>query len=117
MLPDNREARLRCFRNALRNWNYHGYVRFWARTQEWLANELPDFNLKEVARELCQHVESGGEIDEQPERRPEYAANEFHFDLRVKIGGRRIYFETVLFCEDADDPDDPFIEVVNVHDV
>jgi hypothetical protein len=35
----------------------------------------------------------------------------------VQISGRLIYFETVLLCEDASDPDDPQIEVVNVHDV
>jgi hypothetical protein len=116
-LPDDREARLRCYRNALRNWNYRGYVNFKPVAQQWLANELPGLNLKEIAQELYRHVEDGGEIDEQEELRSEYAAYEFHYDLRVKIGERRIYFETVLLCEDADDPDDPMIEVVNAHDV
>ena len=116
-LPDDQEGRLRCYKNALRNWNFRGYVTFKPLVEEWLANELPGLSLREVACELYQHVEGGGGIDEQPERRPEYAFYEFHFDLRVTIGGRRIYFETVLLCEDADDPDDPQIEVVSVHDV
>jgi hypothetical protein len=116
-LPEDREARLRCYRNALRNWNFRGYVQFKPIVQKWLASELPGYALREVARELNAHVEAGGEIDEQEERRPEYVAFEFHYDLRVKIGDRSVYFETVLLCEDADDPDDPQIEVVSVHDV
>lgn len=116
-LPDDREARLRCYRNALRNWNFRGYVDFKPVVVEWLANELPGYTLRQVACELHQHVEEGGEIDEQVERRPEYAHCEFHYDLRVRIGDRRVYFETVLSCEDADDPDDPLIVVVSVHDV
>lgn len=116
-LPDDREARLRCYRCALENWNYHGYVNFSPRAQEWLASQFPDLSLRDIARELSGFVASGGEIDEQVERRPEYVAYEFHYDVRVQIAGRMIYFETVLLCEDASDPDDPQIEVVNVHDV
>lgn len=116
-LPHDRDARLRCYRNALRNWNFRGYVQFKPLAEEWLANELPGCTLREIARELHEYVEAGGEIDEQTEHRPEYLSYEFHFDLRVKIGDRRVYFETVLLCEDAEDPDDPQIEVVSVHDV
>ena len=118
MLPDDQEARLRCYRNALRNWQFQGYVRFKPLAVEWLANELPGLNLRDAARELFQYVEGGGEIDEQVERRPEYAHYEFHYDLRVKIGDRHVYFETVLnVLKDPDDPDDPTILVVNAHDV
>jgi hypothetical protein len=120
LLPDDPEARRRCFQNALRNWNFSGYVRFKERVQEWLRTELPEYTLREICCELHRYVESGGEIDEQEERRPEWDDHEFHFDLRVQIAGRGIYFETLLFCEDPedpDDPDDPFIEVVNIHDV
>ena len=117
LLPEDKATRLRCFGNALRNWEFRGYVRFKPIAAEWLAKELPDFSLLEIARELHEYVESGGQIDEQKERRPEYVSYEFHFDLRVKIGGRNVYFETTLFCDDADDPDDPTIEIVSVHDV
>jgi hypothetical protein len=92
-------------------------VRFKTLAEEWLANELPRRTLLDIARELHRYVEEGGEIDEQKERRPEYLHYEFHYDLRVKIDDRHVYFETVLLCEDADDPDDPMIVVVSVHDV
>jgi hypothetical protein len=121
MLPDDQEVRLRCYRNALRNWNFRGYIRFKQRVERWLQVELPGLQLLEIARELYQFVEDGGEIDEQVEKRPlecaEDDAQEFRYDLRVMIGRRRVYFETVLLCEDADDPDEPMIVVVNVHDV
>jgi hypothetical protein len=117
MLPEDQEGRLRCYRNALRNWNFRGYVRLTTRAEEWILSELGVVS-REVAHELYRHVEAGGEIDEQEERRPEYIAHEFHYDLRVNIGGRRVYFETVLIVDrDADDPDDPTILVVSVHDV
>jgi len=122
MLPDDKEGRLRCFRNALRNWNVRGYVRFKSRAEEWLGNELPELeDLRDIARQLHEFVETGGKIDEQVEKRrlelAEDHAQEFRYDLRLLIGGRRLYFETILLTDDPDDPDDPTIVVVNVHDV
>ena len=114
-LPDDQEGRLRCYRNALRNWNFRGYVSFRPRPEEDLAILLPNCTLLEIAHELHKYVETGGKVDEKKESRPEYVSYEYHFDLRVEIGGRLVYFETVLLCEDADDPDDPVIEVVSVH--
>jgi hypothetical protein len=118
VLPDDPAIRLRCYRNALSNWNFEGYVKFEERpAQAWLKSELPNHTLRGIAEQMYQYVKSGGVIDEQPETRPEYTSYEYHYDLRVSIGARRIYFETILICEDPDDPDDPFIVVVNVHDV
>ena len=114
-LPDDQEGRLRCYRNALRNWKFRGYVSFTSRVQEDLRNLLPGFSSDKIALELHRHVVEGGEIDEQKERRPEYVSYEYHYDLRVEVGGRLVYFETILLCEDPDDPDDPQIEVVSVH--
>src|SRR5579862_4692694 len=117
MLPEDREARLRCYRNALRNWASAGFIEPKRRVLEWLRSELPQYAWREILRELHQYIANGGEIDEQVERRPEYADSEFHYDLRVKIGDRRIYFETILkVIKDPDDPNDPIIIVVNVHD-
>jgi hypothetical protein len=116
-LPEDHATRLRCYRNALRNWSYRGYVQFKPRVEEWLANHVPAYTLRAVAHELHRHIEAGGEIREIQERRPEYTSYEFHYDLRIPFGERYIYFETVLLCEDADDPDDPVIVVVSVHDV
>ncbi len=65
---------------------------------------------------MYEYVVAGGAIDEQVETRPEYFSYEFHYDLRINIGGRRVYFETVLVCKDPNDPDDSMIEVVNVHE-
>jgi hypothetical protein len=74
-------------------------------------------DLRAISQTLYQYVEAGGEIDEQKENRAEYVSFEFHYDLRVNIDARHVYFETVLLCDDADDPDDPVIVVVSVHDV
>jgi hypothetical protein len=118
-LPDDQEGRLRCYRNALRNWNFRGYVDFRPRPQEDLRHLLPGLSLREIVYELHKYVESGGKIDEKLETRPlecaDDAAQEFRYDLRVVINERRIYFETVLLCDDPDDPDDPRIQVVSVH--
>jgi hypothetical protein len=124
MLPEDQETRLRCFRNALRNWAFEGYItpKFTKKGDrphfiEWLESVLPNYGWRDICRELQDHVQNGGEIDEQVETRPEYASYEFHYDLRVRIGGRHIYFEALLMCDDPDDADDPVIVVVNVHDV
>lgn len=115
-LPENQSDRLRCYRNALGNWKYDDFIRFKKRALLWLRNELA-CDLREIRHCLYEHVKGGGTIDEQPERRPEWDDHEFHYDLRVLINGRMIYFETLLYVEDPNDPDDPYVEVVNVHDV
>lgn len=117
LLPDDQPSRLRCFRNALRNWNFRGFVQFTPKAEAELKKVLPGNTLREIARQLHEFVEAGGKIDEQKECRPEYVSFEFHYDLRVTFESRRVYFETVLLCEDADDPDDPQIQIVSVHDV
>ena len=68
-LPENRETRLRCFRNALRNWNFTGYITFKELAAEWLSSQLSEYVPRDIGCALMLHVESGGEIDEQPERR------------------------------------------------
>src|SRR5581483_3977448 len=114
---DDQADRLRCYRNALRNWACEGYVtpkrsrQGGCRVLEWLVSELPQYSWRDICRELHAYVQNGGRIDEQVETRPEYTSDEFHYDLRVLIGGRHLYFETVLLCDDPDDPDDPMIVV------
>ena len=117
-LPDDKAKRIECYGNALRNWNFQGYVRFKSLAQEWIANELPEYSLMDIAREFAIFVDRGGLIDERKERRPEYVHHEYHYDLRLNLGGRYVYFETILIVtKDANDPDDPVIVVVNAHDV
>jgi hypothetical protein len=68
---------------------------------------------RELARLMCEHVEAGGEIDQVPERRPEWNDHDFHYDLRFPIAGRLRYLETLLLDKD---PEDPTIYVVSIHD-
>ncbi len=104
---------LRCYRNALANWHVSDYVVLTAVAQRWLRSELPGYLASDVGRLLHEYVDGGGEIDQQPETRPEWAMHEFHYDLRVRIGGRLIYFETRLMMPRRGDP---WIHVVNIHD-
>jgi hypothetical protein len=121
-LPDDQEGRLRCYRNVLR---YEAnrlvatapdYLVFMTRPLRWLRTELAEHTVMEICRMLHAYVEGGGAIDEQVEHRAEYAHYKYHYDLRVPIAGRRVYFETVLEFDDADDEDDLTIVVVNIHD-
>jgi hypothetical protein len=116
-LPDDPAVRQRCYRSALRNWKASGYVQFKELAQQWLLTEFVEYSLREIRQMLHEYVDQGGTVDEQVEKRPEYADYEFHYDLRVNIGGRRIYFETILQCDDAEHPDGSTIIVVSVHDV
>ena len=116
-LPESAIDRLRCFRNALANWKTTDYVRFRERVEAWLRTEVPQRSLFEIRRLLHEFVANGGAIDEQVERRPEYVSYEFHYDLRLIIDNRLVYFEMILHCDDPNDPDDPFLVVVSAHDV
>ena len=37
----------------------------------------------------------------------------FHYDFRFTLGGKQLYIETIL---QDDDPDDPTIQIVSIHD-
>lgn len=118
MPPLTDPERLRCYRNALKNWRYSNFIVFERRAGEWLrANLLGVYSQRQIARLLHEHVEAGGQIDEVKETRdPWRNFYAFHHDLRVRIEGRLIYFETRLDYKDPNDPDDPTIRVVNAHD-
>ena len=61
--------------------------------------------------------DEGGEIDEQPETRPNWREEfPFHHDLRLIIQNRRVYIETRLHYVVPFVPDDSWIDVVNIHD-
>jgi len=118
MPPLTDPERLQCYRNALANWSYTDFIVFEELAWDWLRGNLGRVSSqRDIARLLHQYVESGGEIDEQVETRALWKDfYPFHYDLRVVIGGRRIYFETCLEFKDPNDPDDPVIRVVNAHD-
>jgi hypothetical protein len=56
---------------------------------------------------------AGGVPDQVKETRPEWSVWPFHNDLRVTLGGKNVYIETILH---DDDPDDPTIQIVSIHD-
>ncbi len=101
------------YRGVLSNWNYEGYVLWKETAQEWVLRHLQPLTTKQLAQLMHQYVESGGEIDQVPEQRPEWNIYPFHYDLRLPIGNRLIYVETILL---DDEPDDPTIKVVSIHD-
>jgi hypothetical protein len=92
---------------------FAGYVTWRPQAQEWIRRELPNLTLKGIAELMYQHLDSGGEIDQVKETREQWLDFKFHYDFRLTISGRPIYVETVLLNED---PDDPEIQVVNIHE-
>jgi hypothetical protein len=111
-------TRLEAFKDALRNWNVTGYIRFelTETAYKWVRRELENITLKEIGRLIYEYVESGGEIDEVRETRPEWTDEyDFHYDLRFKIQDKPVYVETRLHCRMPLKPDDSWILVVNIH--
>ena len=118
MPPLSDPERLQCYRNALANWRFEGYVRFTELADRWVRKELGGGTTRDIARLMNDFANGSppGVIDEQRETRPEWSEHEYHYDLRFEIAGRRLYIETRLFYDDPDDTDDPIIYVVNIHD-
>ncbi len=117
MPPLNDPERSRWYLNALENWEVEGYVIFEERARNWLRAELPAYSVKQLGELLYLHVKANGCacVDEQPERREEWRDKyEFHHDLRVRIEGRLVYFETRLILLRKNK--DSYIAVVNAHD-
>ena len=102
------------FQAVLSNWNFTGYVTAKDEVLEWISNEMDGFTLKDVARAMNSHVQAGGVIDQVPETRDEWSAWPFHYDFRLQVGDRLVYLETIL---QDDDPRDPTIHIVSIHDV
>ncbi len=107
---------LSCFKNALANWRYSEFIRLTRIAERWLTAELTGLTVAELGRLMHDFVAAGGVIDQQRETRPEWTAHEYHYDLRIPIRGRLVYIETRLVYQKANDPDDPWIHVVNIHD-
>jgi len=99
--------------SALANWSVTGYVDWQELARTWVRDRLAENEPRQIARLMYEYLQAGGEIDQVPERRPDWNDRPFHYDLRIPIEGRLIYIETILL---DDDPDDPTIRVVNIHD-
>ena len=74
---------------------------------------MPHVPLKAVAKRMYEHLQAGGTIDQTPETRPEWNDRPFHYDFRLVIDGWRVYIETILV---DDDPTDPTVHIVSMHD-
>jgi hypothetical protein len=101
------------FQNALRQWRFTGYITWKPIARQWVEQDLEGWTSRAVAEEMFRFAEAGGEIDQVRETRPEWTEQEFHYDFRFAIGGRLLYIETTLV---EDDPDDPTIHVVSIHE-
>jgi len=104
---------LTCFKAVLSTWYVTDYVTAKDVALEWAGKNLPGFSLKDLAKLMNQHVLDGGVVDQVRERRPEYSDRDYHYDFRLSWAGRFIYIETVLV---DDDPADPTIHIVSIHD-
>lgn len=111
-------TRLAAYRDALRNWQFHGYVQFelTEAAYRWVQHELGSIPLKAIGELMHDYVESGGGIDEVPETRPEWCDRyEFHYDLRFMIQQTPVYVETRLNYRLPLVPDESWVLVVNIH--
>ena len=116
MAPLVDAQKLKCYRDALANHEYAGFIVFEPIARQWIRVNLTDLTTKDVAALMHKYVARGGKVDQQRETRPEWKAHEFHYDLRIPIGDRLVYCETRLIVDDPDDPDGSIVHVVNVHD-
>jgi hypothetical protein len=101
------------FHLVLANWKYTDYVTAKPMVADWISNNLGGLGLKDVASAMHDYVRAGGVIDQVPENRPEYSIWPYHYDFRPQIAGREVYIETIL---QDDDPHDPTIRIVSIHD-
>jgi hypothetical protein len=119
MAPLTDSDRLNAYKDALKNWQFAGYIEYELNetAYRWLRSELDGVTTRELGRLMYDHVLNGGEIDEVPERRPEWTGNyEFHYDLRFSIQGKLVYIETRMKFRPPFVPDAAWILVVNVHE-
>jgi len=112
MPPLSDPAILAQIKAVLANWNFTGYVTAKDLALEWMKDEL-GLTLKDVAKAMNLHCQFGGVIDQQPETRAEWSDWPFHYDLRLPLSGRDVYIETIL---QDNDPSDPTLHIVSVHD-
>ncbi|HEY4760625.1 MAG TPA: hypothetical protein VIH42_08605 [Thermoguttaceae bacterium] len=99
---------------ALSEWNCTGYITWKAIARAWVQANLEGMTTRAVGEEMFRFVDAGGQIDQVIESRPEWSEHRFHYDFRIPIAGRIPYIETILV---EDDPEDPTIHVVSIHDV
>jgi hypothetical protein len=114
MAPLSDSVVLAKIRQALSNCRFTGYVIWKPIAKSWVDSNMDGMTTRYVAEMMFEHVVSGGKINQVIETRPEWDEQRFHYDFRILIEGRLIYIETILI---EDDPDDPIIHIVSIHDV
>ena len=114
MAPLTNPEILAKFRHALSEWNCTGYITWKSVARQWVEENLEGLTTRAIGEEMFLHASAGGEIDQVKELRPEWSDCRHHYDFRISIEGRLLYIETILV---EDDPDDPTIHVVSIHDV
>jgi hypothetical protein len=100
------------FRIVLSSWNFTGYITWKEVARKWVQANLEEFSPRAIGELMFNYFESGGEIDEVRETRPEWDALKYHYDFRIPINDQRIYIETILIL---DEPEEPIIQVVSIH--
>lgn len=103
------------FVSALSNWNVTGYVTAKEIALDWIADNLPAHDLRAIAKLMHDHFQVGKRPDQVRELRPDYNDRDYHYDFRLSVPGRQrqVYIETILM---DDDPSDPTIHIVSIHD-
>ena len=101
------------FEHALNQWQFTGYITWKPIARQWLEQNLEGCTTRSVSAEMLRFLAAGGEINQVPETRPQWSEHQFHYDFRMDIDGRPLYIETILV---EDDPDDPTIHIVSIHD-
>ena len=117
LAPLTDPERLQAYLDALSNWDITDYIRFdlTEEAHRWFKREFSNITLTEIARLMFEYVKGGGEINEVPETRPEWADYEFHYDLRFTIQDKPVYIESRLDYRVPVVPDESSILVVNIH--
>lgn len=104
------------FAAVLNNWNVTGYVTAKEIVLDWIAENVPGYDLRAIAKLIHDYLQAGGMPDQVRERRPEYNDRDYHYDdfrLPIPERQRQVYIETILM---DDDPSDPTIYIVSMHD-
>ncbi len=113
MAPLTDQVTLGHFRDALREWRCEGFVVWKPVAAEWVRDNLDGRTPDSIAKLMHKYVEAGGEIDQVRERRDGWEdCNQFHFDFRPTLDGRRLYIETTLRVTSTG----PVVKVVSIHD-
>ncbi len=99
---------------ALSGWKSPGDSVQWRKiTKDWLLQNL-EMGHVEAGERMFKYLKAGGKLDEVREVREGYRdRHEFHYDLRIEIQGKIVYFETRLVQESRLQPAE--IHVVSVH--